>query len=1128
MSTQLFTGAIGAAIGFAIGGPTGAGYGWMIGSTIGGLYEYSQLPDSYGPRLDDLSVQQNSYGAAIPDIWGTVRVAGTMVWKTDLVQHESSQSAKGGPDIVTFTYTFSGAYVICMGPIASVTRIWANKRLIYDMRAGQTPYTDSESLGGLRIYLGTETQTADPLIEATEGSAPGYRGYAYVVFENFQLTTHYGNHPPLFEFEVVEAGRASNTITFLADSSSIWGDTVVYNAAADEIWAVSDGYSTITRWDPATGEVLGTITLPHPNGSLVAVYDWVNEKVWYYSTTGVPALGDYIMRVDAITGVVDRVFNPTADNAMVVWKALIVNAYSGKLYLFGSTTNTNIFYLDNDTGALISTISTGSPGLAPFDACFDKNGRLWIAEGSASTDIVYSIQLEANVDSGSPDDTIGTVHSYDSSSVIAGNWLYCCYDKGNNSIWFTGDQSNVEGNTVEFDLDTLTFGNAISGNGGTTVSQYNGRIVYDSVRQMIWFTENRVFADPTIYGYSTADATLQYSIDGITTVNGGLVYDPARGSLFVIGAYGSEGLIRIDVGQITSEQVSLDTIVADLCEATGLESADIDVTDLHTEQVRGYVRPRQMSARAAIEPLQAAYYFDAVESDFKLKFVKRGSASVATIPEVDRGAYVAGSDPVPALKITRTADLELPWEVEVQYPDADQDHQPGTAYARRLAGSAKTAAQFQIPVDMSNAKATEVAQTNLYAAWHRRINYEWATTRKYDSYEPTDVVMLPTATESYTVQITEKHNLGNGIIEWVGQGVDIADIPANPTQIEPTSITSTSQAVGQPTVTTESNSSSITAAFFSDNANYVQAESLLYVPSRDELWGVQDDGSGTNQIIRWSVTGSPTIVGYVTLSDLPAFPMCYDVVNDLVWAYVGSGTSSRLVKIVPSTLASTETYLGSEIETLDVDPYTGNIWVNLLSASNTLYKLDLSGSPTLSLSAAFGVQIGYRAFDSAGNLWTYQLSTGILKRVNQTTGAITSFDLAAASPTDIPAQITGLVYDSGRNSLWLHSSTSLYEWNIDTQLISQSVANASPNGGSSFARLAYDPVNALVWGTRFSDGQLMAVQTASGSLVTSGSPNQLVHPTGVTVGVPSGSPSVARQWTFDTNDLKVYELTYTP
>ena len=62
-----------------------------------------------------------------------------------------------------------------------------------------------------------------------------------------------------------------------------------------------------------------------------------------------------------------------------------------------------------------------------------------------------------------------------------------------------------------------------------------------------------------------------------------------------------------------------------------------------TDSVNGYVVANQSTARANIEPLQVGYFFDAVESDDVLKFVKRGGASAVTIPEADIDLAVGSS-----------------------------------------------------------------------------------------------------------------------------------------------------------------------------------------------------------------------------------------------------------------------------------------------------------------------------------------------------------------------------------------------------------------------------------------------------------------------------------------------------
>ena len=50
-------------------------------------------PHSRGPRLGDLSVQTSSYGTQIPRIYGTMRVAGSVIWATDLIESTQTSAA---------------------------------------------------------------------------------------------------------------------------------------------------------------------------------------------------------------------------------------------------------------------------------------------------------------------------------------------------------------------------------------------------------------------------------------------------------------------------------------------------------------------------------------------------------------------------------------------------------------------------------------------------------------------------------------------------------------------------------------------------------------------------------------------------------------------------------------------------------------------------------------------------------------------------------------------------------------------------------------------------------------------------------------------------------------------------
>jgi hypothetical protein len=184
-------------VGGALGGPVGA----MIGALAGQVIDRELLfkpKGREGPRLTELTLQTSSYGTPIPKLFGTLRVAGTVIWATDLVEHRQRDGGKGRPTVTSYSYTASFAVALSARPILSVGRIWADGKLLRGA-AG-----DWKVRTGFRLHHGGEDQGVDPLIASGEGAglAPAHRGIAYAVFENLELE-EFGNRIPSLSFEVV-------------------------------------------------------------------------------------------------------------------------------------------------------------------------------------------------------------------------------------------------------------------------------------------------------------------------------------------------------------------------------------------------------------------------------------------------------------------------------------------------------------------------------------------------------------------------------------------------------------------------------------------------------------------------------------------------------------------------------------------------------------------------------------------------------------------------------------------------------------------------------------------------------------------------------------------------------------
>lgn len=202
------------ALGTAIGGPIGGSIGALIGQQIDTRILFAP-GGREGPRLRDLTISTSSYGQPIPRQFGRMRVGGTVIWSTDLVESKRKEKGrKGQPSTTVYSYSASFAVALSSTPIARVGRIWADGNLL---RGAQ----DDLKVGGtLRVYRGFGDDPVDPLIAAAKGGdTPAFRDCAYVVFENLELGD-YGNRIPALSFEIfAEGGDESVALAQLVPSA---------------------------------------------------------------------------------------------------------------------------------------------------------------------------------------------------------------------------------------------------------------------------------------------------------------------------------------------------------------------------------------------------------------------------------------------------------------------------------------------------------------------------------------------------------------------------------------------------------------------------------------------------------------------------------------------------------------------------------------------------------------------------------------------------------------------------------------------------------------------------------------------------------------------------------------------
>ncbi len=267
---------------------SGAAIGNAVGTIVGSLIDDELFGTSVtrdGPRLSDLDVQASTEGAAIPRVYGRVRLSGQVIWSTkfkETATTTSNNSGGGGGkgsrragntvETTTYTYSVSCAIALCEGPITRIGGIWADGKLL--------------DLSGLsyRTYLGTETQMPDSTIEAVEGAGnvPAYQGLAYIVFDDLQLAK-FGNRLPQLSIEVYRAlsdvEHDIKAVTIIPGATEFGYDTQAFRRIFAD--GVSDAENTnnrigLTDWQVSLNDLQATC----PNVSAAAlVVSWYGDDL---------------------------------------------------------------------------------------------------------------------------------------------------------------------------------------------------------------------------------------------------------------------------------------------------------------------------------------------------------------------------------------------------------------------------------------------------------------------------------------------------------------------------------------------------------------------------------------------------------------------------------------------------------------------------------------------------------------------------------------------------------------------------------------------------------------------------------------------------------------------------------
>ncbi len=639
--------------GYYLGGPLGGAIGSALGAYAG--FALFPLDPAQGPRLSDLKAQISSYGGAINRVWGRMRVGGNVIWASDLIETEKVDEVggKGGPsqEVVTYLYSINAAVAICAGPIAGVRRIWADAELVYDM-SDLANVEASQASYDFGQYFTLYPGNTTQLPDPTLEAALGV-----------------GNVP---------AYRGTAYIVFNNLPLERYGNRfpnfefeVVSAGAASAGARVGDIAIAPQYHEDSAGN--GIIPIIMPGRGVVRVANSSDNLVRVYSLAGTFSQLDGRNTIEKLWPVVTQINTTRGGYGLAAGAKLMGRIRSG-------STVRGVLRVDAISGAGFDCMPLlQQPWLTSMVPCCDQ--RVFVAFSSATqSGVPTAWDLIEWTGSG-----VAVIRS---GSVPAGVAQFVDNRVFGSTGAFGGDGTGYQASCMESDRQTFWIGES-AGDKSVEVMSLADDGTLTLLRQFVGAGQSTTvgaFALPA----AVADAGYFYFVGGL------------RMNVYHRG------------GALSPSAVPVSTVVTDVCTAAGYAGGDINAAAL-TDTVTGYALGQSSTARAGLDQLRSAFFFDAVESDDLIKFVKRGGTAAASIPIGELGEL---DQPGP-LSSTRAQETDLPARINVAYLSADADYQIGTQSARRETTGSRQQQDIQIAIAMTDLAAAQVADVLLRDLWQR-------------------------------------------------------------------------------------------------------------------------------------------------------------------------------------------------------------------------------------------------------------------------------------------------------------------------------------------------------------------------------------------------------------------------
>ncbi|MDE2467234.1 MAG: phage tail protein [Bradyrhizobium sp.] len=782
-----------------------AAVGWAIGSSIGSIIERKYFgPDVAPNALTDLQVQTSSWGVGLPQVFGTQRLAGNIIWSTDKILVGGNQGkfggkggggGKGGAGKGKKGTGSQGYYVVAIafalaeGPIGGIKRIWAGGDLIFDdgapvyvpsmdqsspqggyqtFTANNQPITSTggSSLGTWTLYHGTNLQTADPTI-AANGSANGPEGVPYQ-----QVTLANG-----FEY------------TYGSPQFGKMGTACAYRGIAYIVFdALNCGYGGTIP--PLTFEVVGQPGTLNAPQTIAGPFEVFPSAVQQFAE--VSPGGDYaaFVKPNDSTYYSQSILNLRTGEVTAVYNNEPYGSY-GQQSVFGVCRDGASLVFGNGAGPFALQMPNAS---ATIDYAFTRNslngcnlfptnvgGAVWIWDAYAGSSGVfpgYVFQLGSLINYDLPAMVTSQQAHFPVIAGIfyyfSGTTLYACQPPV-----FTAIATTLGASPTQIFTDGITLFASV----GSSIYSVDTATGVASLYMTPSINCNTyAFANGYLFGVLNnivykfnANGTVRYSttmaVQGASTSANPII--PSGNGILISGKSTGSGtgtwacIVSFGDTAITPVAPTLPLVLQAVCSRAGFTNTDVSLVPALPVNL---TRRAGNSARDVLKVLCQVYQMDMVDSAGTLRFVPKGQNIAAQLEfnDIGYGKPVAkGAQPPAPYVFSIGQGTDLPRSVTFKYTSALTNYNPNSQFFQLHDPYGKDVA-ISVPLTLDDRTALTAAMLMCVEPHIERTSYSWTLNFATGMiYEPGDVLQMPWGVTRIT-QVTIKDGQGNPTWEFRG------------------------------------------------------------------------------------------------------------------------------------------------------------------------------------------------------------------------------------------------------------------------------------------------------------------------------------------------------------------------